>query len=319
MVSKKYDYRFNKKAWMTTELFAEWLERFDRRMKLLKKERVLLLLDNFSGHKASKLKDLPKLLCTKILYLPANTTSKLQPMDAGIIRNFKLYYHKRFNRYILRRLEMLESTRVRGAIDVAVGIVRKEVPMENPEKPAYIHLRGSINMAVEAWSDVLPQTLGNCFRHCNIRTISIDPSNSNALVPLSEIDLDQDAMKDLEDTHKVLSSKRPELFARRIDVQSLLNNHDEDIIGFEDDELDANQLLADDIEEEEEPPPDDSEEVPEVQRHEATVAVLTLQMYLQQQGEDMGPELAMVKKVLDQIESKRILSLQQTLINTFFQ
>ena len=112
MNSESFLYRHNKKAWMTTELFAEWLKSIDRRMENLGKQKVILLLDNFFGHKASKMKDLPQLRRTQILYLPANTTSKFQPMAAGIIRNFKLYYHKRFNRYILQRLEKLEETLV---------------------------------------------------------------------------------------------------------------------------------------------------------------------------------------------------------------
>jgi hypothetical protein len=32
-------------------------------------------------------------------------TSKIQPCDAGIIRNFKAYYRRRFNRLLLQRFE----------------------------------------------------------------------------------------------------------------------------------------------------------------------------------------------------------------------
>lgn len=140
MASLNCTYRFNKKAWMTTEIFIDWLKSFDQRMGRLNKERVLLILDNFAGHKASKILALPALLHTTLLYLPANTTSKLQPMDAGIIRNSKLYYHKRFNRYILRRLELVEDTQARGAMDAAIGLIREGPAMEKPENPAYINL-----------------------------------------------------------------------------------------------------------------------------------------------------------------------------------
>ena len=40
-----------------------------------------------------------------LLYLPPNATSKIQPCDAGIMRNFRAYYRRRFNRQLLDRLE----------------------------------------------------------------------------------------------------------------------------------------------------------------------------------------------------------------------
>lgn len=56
--------------------------------------RILLFLDNSSTH--------PHLAPSniKLLFLPPNTTSKLQPMDAGIIQNVKLVYRKLLLRHI---------------------------------------------------------------------------------------------------------------------------------------------------------------------------------------------------------------------------
>ena len=69
---------------------------------------VVLILDNCSAHIQTR--DLANhgivLKNTKLLYLPPNTTSKIQPCDAGIIRNFKVYYRKRFNEHLLAQLEV---------------------------------------------------------------------------------------------------------------------------------------------------------------------------------------------------------------------
>ncbi len=42
---------------------------------------------------------------TTVFYLPPNTTSKIQPCNAGIIRSLKAYYRFRFNRLLIQRLQ----------------------------------------------------------------------------------------------------------------------------------------------------------------------------------------------------------------------
>ena len=66
---------------------------------------MLLLLDNFSGH--GKKDHLPELQNTKISFLPPNTTSVLQPMDAGIIATLKTRYRKL---QYERALDLLEES-----------------------------------------------------------------------------------------------------------------------------------------------------------------------------------------------------------------
>lgn len=50
------------------------------------KKKVLLLMDNAPSNKPPKLSDI------EVVMLPPNTTSKLQPLDAGVIQSFKEHY-----------------------------------------------------------------------------------------------------------------------------------------------------------------------------------------------------------------------------------
>ena len=63
--------------------------------------QVLLLMDNASSHMLRNAEEVElhgfkalKLSNVTILFLPANTTSWVQPMDAGIIACFKALYRK---------------------------------------------------------------------------------------------------------------------------------------------------------------------------------------------------------------------------------
>ena len=82
-------YQNNAKAWMLITIFQEWLREFDRQVALKHGgQRVLLLLDNCKSHKVENLA-LPHV---EVQFLPPNTTSKIQPIDAGIIMSFKKHY-----------------------------------------------------------------------------------------------------------------------------------------------------------------------------------------------------------------------------------
>ena len=79
-------YRANEKAWMTREIFEPFVRVFNEEMKR-QKRRVLLFVDNAASHiLASTFSNV------RIEFLPANSTSKLQPLDQGIIRSVKCRY-----------------------------------------------------------------------------------------------------------------------------------------------------------------------------------------------------------------------------------
>lgn len=76
----------------------------------------------------------------KLEFLPPNTTSKLQPLDMGIIKNFKTFYRKEVIRKIL-------------------------TDMESGKKNS-INVLDAIRYADKAWRNVTTRTIVNCFKSC---------------------------------------------------------------------------------------------------------------------------------------------------------
>ena len=99
------------------------------------RRKILLFIDDCSAHF-----DLPNLKNVTVHY-PSKNTSILQPLDQGIIRNFKVHY---------RRQVVIEYVLV--AIDES-------------KNPAITVLQ-AMRMASMAWHSITPITISNCFRKC---------------------------------------------------------------------------------------------------------------------------------------------------------
>lgn len=91
-------WRSNKKAWMTSELFLEWLKELNTKMRL-QQRNILLFLDNAPCHPHGQ-----SMSNIKTAFFPPNATSKLQPLDQGVIKNLKVHYRKQLLRHVLARL-----------------------------------------------------------------------------------------------------------------------------------------------------------------------------------------------------------------------
>nr|XP_042907454.1 tigger transposable element-derived protein 4-like [Parasteatoda tepidariorum] len=133
--SLEVDYEFNKKSWMTADICEKWIQKLDKLM-IAEHRKIALIFDNCPAHP----KDINKKLKNiTVFYLPPNTTSKLQPMDRGVIQNFKLHYRKRMVRKVIAALE-------------------------NKQSMPKINLRESITELSKAWnSDVTDRTIRNSF------------------------------------------------------------------------------------------------------------------------------------------------------------
>ena len=154
----------NKKAWMTTTIFEEWLQTFNKRMHA-RGRKVALLLDNAPSHP----KDL-RLSNVKIIFLPANTTSVLQPLDQGVIACVKKQYQKRLLDHIVGQADtdkdLLQLSR---SVDVLMAI----------------------NWLRSAISQVKPHTVERCFQRCGVTSVSeltdIPPEEDDDDISLEEL------------------------------------------------------------------------------------------------------------------------------------
>ena len=79
-------YRNQNKNWMDSVLFEEWIREMDTKFTKEKK-KVALIIDNCPAHPT-----IDNLKSIELIFLPANTTSKLQPVDQGVIRSLKAFY-----------------------------------------------------------------------------------------------------------------------------------------------------------------------------------------------------------------------------------
>lgn len=135
-------YHSNKKAWMTAVIFTDWVMELDHKMRE-QNRHILLLLDNATSHIIpTNDNGQPLLKNVEIHFLPPNTTSHLQPMDAGIIKAFKAHYR----RYQLRHL----------------------IDSYDAGKPIEVQLNQAIRFVRQAWNDLSPSTIVNCWKHVKI-------------------------------------------------------------------------------------------------------------------------------------------------------
>lgn len=130
------DWRYNSKAWMTREIFTQWLTELDEKMGK-QKRKILLFLDNASSHYKTE-----NLSNVQLIFFPPNTTSRCQPLDQGIIKNFKVLYRAKILRHLLSKID-------------------KETTVYDLNKS--ISVLDAIFWTVAAVKEIKPTTVINCF------------------------------------------------------------------------------------------------------------------------------------------------------------
>ena len=130
----------------------------------------------------------------KIVFLPANTTSVLQPLDLGIIQNFKVHYHKLLFRFVLAKIEECTSA---SEITKSVTILH------------------AIRWVAEAWKRVASDTTKKCFRKAGILTKSFEVVQplwtSEETDPFADIDNDTE---DTDDSPGIIDFELSDLISQ---------------------------------------------------------------------------------------------------------
>ncbi|KAL4101085.1 hypothetical protein QTP88_021105 [Uroleucon formosanum] len=137
-------YHANKNAWMTSTIFSNWLYECDKELQA-KSRSILLLIDNCAAHpKNVQLKNIT------LEFLPPNTTSLIQPLDMGIIKNLKVKYRMKLVHFILEKIEesLFDQSATADKISGKINILQ------------------AIQFVSESWREVSCSTIMNCFAHC---------------------------------------------------------------------------------------------------------------------------------------------------------
>ena len=87
----------------------------------------------------------------KVLFLPPNTTSRLQPLDAGVIKNFKVRYRKLLLKFILSRVNH--------------GLTAPDIAKK-------VNVLQAIRWMKQAWDAVPVEIVQRCFHRCGFSNMA---------------------------------------------------------------------------------------------------------------------------------------------------
>ena len=166
-------------AWMNMEIMHAILAKLDRKI-IRQGRKIILLLDNVSSH-SPDLKD--GFSNIKVAFLPKNTTSRLQPLDAGIIKNFNVYYRKLLVRHTLAAIN--------DSDDNASNICKS------------VNVLLAMRWIKQAWAQVSAATIKNCFKHCGAMPTESEEEFTD---PFADLDTQESDVANLDELVTPLNS-----------------------------------------------------------------------------------------------------------------
>lgn len=184
----------NKSAWMTTEIFNQWLQDFSKLMRThFKDESVCLIIDNAPSHRV-----IQPPANVEVYYLPPNVTASIQLLDAGVIHSFKCHYR--------RGLTALASS----FIDLGKSwsdFIRQ------------FSARQAIELMVESWDSVTTATIYNCA----VKIGLISNESNNEVVEVRHSD-----NSELIDIRGLFVEEQQLILHEPFDINFIMSAQDED-------------------------------------------------------------------------------------------
>ncbi|XP_032906812.1 tigger transposable element-derived protein 1-like [Amblyraja radiata] len=194
-------WRSNRKAWMTMSIFHDWfinhfcpaVERYCAQRNIPNK--ALLILKN-GPSRPLNLNDLSSTV--RVEYLPKETAALYQPMEQGVIANFKRYYLRRTLQQLVCATDGESKPTVRELLDK-------------------FNIMSAMDNIAEAWGEMEASTMNGAWKHvwpgCTNNT-SLPPAET-----VEKITRDIVALANEAGFHNVVEG----------DVIQLLDSHQEDL------------------------------------------------------------------------------------------
>ena len=152
-------------------IFEEWVRELDIKFEL-EERKIALIVDNCPAHP-----QIQNLKAINLIFLPPNSTCKMQHMDQGVIRSTKAHYRAMT---VQKFIEAIDAKK----------------PLPN------ITILDAMHLLVAAWDRVSKETVQNCFRKAGLSQETQE----------SAIDDDDDPFKALLDEIGNLRERDPDFY-----------------------------------------------------------------------------------------------------------
>lgn len=129
-------YEANESAMMTPAVFEIWVRRLEERYRRLNRN-VIIILDSCPAHA-----NINNLTNVKLAFLPQDTTSRLQPVEQGLIQKIKALYR----RFVLERL----------------------IDYNDRGQEYEITILEAMELLQDAWKDIKSDFIASCFKRAGM-------------------------------------------------------------------------------------------------------------------------------------------------------
>lgn len=151
------EWTYNHKAWMTSSIFTNWVNKLNKKM-VKQKRSILLFVDNAPSHSIVSLSNI------RLMFFPPNTSACIQPMDQGVIKTLKTNYRQ----YLMKKL-IASAEDYQNAYDFSKSI----------------NVFHAIMWLSASWDEINERTIQRCFENSGF----IDKRNQSS----DEIDLEDNS------------------------------------------------------------------------------------------------------------------------------